>query len=225
MRPTLLLILLLPLTLLACDPKEQDDSSPPEGDTDTDTDADGDTDADSDADTDADADADADADTDVACFEGGTDLGTLTGGGSCNAPLRVDLSAVGIGDVVYATIDPGLGGDEADFGSGIRACGVMGAGTARDVIFALTLPSSGILGFEVGVDAGASADPRILVFEDTSCQQPVNACADETGPAEAECLFANGGTGVYFGTAPYVAVSEAAASGEALVVRFRTVAK
>ena len=100
----------------------------------------------------------------------------------------------------------------------------MGAGTARDVVFQLQLPTTSIAGFEVGVDAMGSADPRILVFEDTSCQQPVNACADDGGAGEPECVFADATTGVYFGVAPYVAVSEATASGETLRVRFRTLA-
>ncbi len=91
------LLLLLPLVLLGCPPKN-DDTAPPEGDTDADTDAD--------TDTDADGDTDADTDTDGDWTPGPAlpDCTPQTGDGDLVALVGVVLAPDGpvAGSVVYS---------------------------------------------------------------------------------------------------------------------------
>ena len=145
-----------------------------------------------------------------------------TGAGTCTSPFLVDLSSTKVGDVVFVEVAGTVGADEKQF-SYPSYSGCKPTSTARDVIFALTLPASGVSGVWVHADAVAGADPIATMLEDQSCGQPANACSDVNGKDKEECLLAKkGGTG-YFGNKPYAVVSEVLHSGKALTVRFKMV--
>ena len=155
------------------------------------------------------------------CAAGGTQQ-TPTGSGTCAAPYKVDLSGEKTGDVVFVKVAGSVGANEKQFYYPSYS-GCNPTSTARDVIFALILPASGVSGVKVTVDPSAGADPISTMLEDQSCGQPANACADANGVNKGECLLAKkGGTG-YFGNKPYAVVSEQVHSGKPLVVRFSMV--
>ena len=156
-----------------------------------------------------------------ACLTGGTKI-TPSGGGSCTTPYLVDLSSTKVGDVVYVEVPGTVGADEKQF-SYPSYSGCNPTSTARDIIFALTLPTTGASGVWVSADAVTGADPIATMLEDKSCGQPANACSDKNGKDKEECLLAKkGGTG-YFGNKPYAVVSEVVNSNKPLTVRFKMV--
>jgi len=155
------------------------------------------------------------------CPSGGKKL-SPSGSGTCKAPYKVDLSGTKVGDVVYVEVPGTVGADEKQFYYPSYS-GCNPKSTARDVIFALTLPSTGVSGVWVHADAVAGVDPIATMLEDQSCGQPANACANKNGVGKEECLLAKkGGTG-YFGSKPYAVVSEVVTSKKPLTVRFRMV--
>jgi hypothetical protein len=156
-----------------------------------------------------------------ACVTGGKQI-LPTGSGTCASPLTVDLSNTKVGDVVYVKVPGTTGADEKQF-SYPSYSGCNPTSTARDVIFALTLPTTGASGVWVSVDAVTGADPIATMLEDTSCGQPANACSNKNGKDKEECLLAKkGGTG-YFGNKPYAVVSEVVNSKKPFTVRFKMV--
>ncbi len=157
------------------------------------------------------------------CISGGKKV-TPTGAGTCASPYKVDLSSTKIGDVVYIEVPGTAGADEKKFGfPSYAGCTPAPTNTARDIVFALTLPSSGHGHVWVHADAAAGADPIAIMLEDQSCGQPANACSNKNGKGQEECLKAKkGGTG-YFGNKPYAVVSELAHSNKPLTVRFKMV--
>lgn len=155
------------------------------------------------------------------CPSAGTKI-TPTGAGSCASPYLVDLSSAKVGDVVYMQVAGTVGSNEKQF-SYPSYSGCNPSSTARDVIFALTLPTTGVSGVWVHADAVPGADPIATMLEDTSCGQPANACSNVNGKDKEECLLAKkGGTG-YFGNKPYAVVSEVIHSNKPLTVRFKMV--
>ena len=155
------------------------------------------------------------------CAAGGSKI-TPAGKGTCADPYKVDLSGYKTGDVVHVEVAGSVGADEKQFSyPSYSSCNPPS--TARDVVFALVLPATGVSGVKVTADAAGGADPIATMLEDQSCGQPANACADKNGVGQGECLLARkGGTG-YFGNKPYAVVSEKVHSGKALVVRFSMV--
>lgn len=157
-----------------------------------------------------------------ACPSGGKSV-ALSGKGTCTSPYLVDLTGAKVGDVIYLSVPGTAGADEKQFYYTTTSGCTGPKSTARDIIFALTLPSSGVSGVWVSADAAAGADPIATMLEDQSCGQPANACANNNGAGKEECLLAKkGGTG-YFGNKPYAVVSEVTHSGRALTVRFKMV--
>lgn len=157
------------------------------------------------------------------CLSGGAVL-SPSGSGSCADPYLLDLSALSTGQVVAVQVAGTVGKDESQFSyPSYGGCTPAPTTTARDVVFALTLPQSGISGVLMSVDGAAGADPIAQVLEDRSCGQPANACANNGPMGQCEFLLApKGGTG-FFGYRPYAVASEVVSSGKALTVRFSLV--
>ncbi len=153
------------------------------------------------------------------CPSGGKKL-TPSGSGTCADPYKVDLSGTKVGDVVYVEVAGTVGADEKQF---TKSSNCNPKTTARDIVFALVLPSSGNSGVWVSADASPGADPIATMLEDTSCGQPANACSDVNGKDKEECLLAKKGGSGYGSNKPYAVVSEVVHSGKALTVRFKMV--
>jgi hypothetical protein len=136
-----------------------------------------------------------------------------TGSGTCADPYIIDLSA--FGPFSISSHSAAGGADEADMAIG--PCGAGPIGTARDVVYQLILPASGVSLVEATVEAGAG-DARVSILEDSSCTQPNNACANAGGAGACEVVSAPRGS---LGTSPRVVVSEVTSSGSPLVMQFR----
>jgi hypothetical protein len=150
------------------------------------------------------------------CFMGGSPAEGVTGSGSCADPFVIDLRNADIGQIVYhATAE---GSDEPGVPwAGEPKCGV--AATARDVVYKVLLPPGADL--EAAVEVTPVSDAVLFVHEDSSCQQPINACADDHGVGACEMVAASHDSGAIYGQAPYITVSEVEASGTVLATYFR----
>jgi hypothetical protein len=149
----------------------------------------------------------------VSCFEGGTGQDP-DGSGTCASPYAIDLIGNELGTILSHA--PG-GWHNESFGSGGSNCDW--AGLQHTEVYRVNLPD-GAGGFEVSVDAAGTANPRIVLLEDTSCSQPANLCVDDGAADACEVMRATAGTGQYFGDSPYVVVTLNDDVAQ-MVVRFR----
>lgn len=148
----------------------------------------------------------------------------VSGSGTCADPWVLDLSAFDPGSVVRHEVgvvvgDP-FGSDEVPsplYGGNCGASAILD-GTTTDFVWRVVLPEAAQT-VEVSVDPVAGADPRVGVFEDASCGQPLNACADDQGEGLCEYVIATK-FDEFYGTTPYVIVSEVI-DDPGTVVRFR----
>jgi hypothetical protein len=195
-------------------------SSPDVGTTNSDASADVIVPSDSGSPPDAKSDAaDAEAGPSPTCLTGGNPLPGVTGTGTCTDPFVIDMYSIAEGTIVSYTTAAGAG-TAIDNLSGSASCTTMfGGATARDIIFRVWMPNA-VVSLDVSVDAVGAADPRIGVFEDFTCQQPINACANVGGAGQCESLFAKK-PDVFKSTTAFVVVSEAVSSGQPLTVRVR----
>ena len=153
------------------------------------------------------------------CFLGGNPV-TPTGNGTCASPYIIDMQGLAMGSVVYH--DAGTAGADETTQIGYGGCQLttLFDNTQRDLVYQVLVPSLTNL-LDVSVDAQAGADPRVGLFEDVSCGQPVNDCADDGGVGQCDALRGDSMQGEWFGTGPYVIVSELQDSGQPLTIRFR----
>lgn len=150
----------------------------------------------------------------LVCLSGGNPINPV-GAGTCQMPYVIDLSQAALGTVVSYAASGG-----ADLQNFNGPCKAQFTGTGRDLVFRVDVPMSA-KSLTVGVDAVGMANPRIGVFEDTSCGQPINACSDVGGAGMCEVVTAQKNGAGFFGMAPYVVVSEIMSSNQPLTVRFR----
>jgi hypothetical protein len=158
--------------------------------------------------------------TAIACFDGGTAIGATTAAGNCTQPIAINLSGASVGAVSTYTVPGTMGAQSARSWTEGSSCGVTGFdASTRYVVFSVDVGTATAL--EVSVDAAAGANPLVGVAEDPSCQQPLNACADDGALGECEFVRAEKGGFGFFGTSTYVIVSDGAASSAEMTVRFR----
>jgi hypothetical protein len=187
------------------------------------------TDASGDGDGDGDGDADgsvsdggaltdgAQGDQGAACLGAGSQVAP-SGAGECASPFVVDMRALEYGDGVVheagAASTNGL----------VPSLDKCAAGTARDIVYTVQLPSDADL--EVSVDRAEGADPSILVQEgpDAACDKAaVTECVDESGAGGCEYLRVRATQGSYESSTPQVVIGEVEHSGVPLTVRFRLI--
>ena len=120
----------------------------------------------------------------AACFDSGVEVAFEGNGtGSCDNPLRVDLSAGYPGDVSYVTLPDVL------LDTDLPVPDKCGAGTTRDLALLVWVPLGADL--EVTVDGVIGADPLVLVVDPATadCASGTAAqCVDRGGMGACEYL-------------------------------------
>jgi len=155
------------------------------------------------------------------CFMGGTDANAAAADGKCGDPIIIDMTGMQAGDVVFHTVNSNQHGDETAtwiYGG----CSDMDfTGAANDYVFQV-LVDQAVERLDVSVDGtGGTADPMVAIIEDVGCGQGLNACSNANAAGQCEWVGGTNLDGVWFGTGPYVLVSEVVDSNEDVTVRFR----
>jgi hypothetical protein len=154
------------------------------------------------------------------CFMGGTDAQAAAADGKCGDPIIIDMTGMSAGDIVFHTVNSNQHGDDM-YVWGYGGCSDMSFDTAANDYVFQVLVDVGVTRLDVSVDGLGAADPQVAIIEDASCGQPVNACSNDNGAGACEWVGGTQMDGVWFGTGPYVLVSEQTDSGEDLTIRFR----
>ena len=121
------------------------------------------------------------------CFGGGSKV-TFTGDGvgTCDNPLRVDLSAGNPDDVSFLTL-PSTMLDET-----LPDTGKCGAGAMRDFVLLVWVPAGADL--EVSVDGVKNRDPLVIVIDPPTADcatGTASQCVDRGGVGDCEYLRIN----------------------------------